>query len=100
MGRETLVTETTGRVRRETRREARLEVLGVISIALGFVSIVLYFIPAFALVAWAVALPGAIVGAIDLWLGVSRRGYAIAGLTLSVVGLSYSFAAILWGSVG
>jgi hypothetical protein len=76
----------------------RLEVLGVLSIALGLIGLVLYFVPSLRSVAWVFALPGLLISWLDIALHVSRLRYAIVGMTLSLIAFSFCLAAMLWGS--
>lgn len=84
--------------RRAEVRESRLEGLGICTIVLGVAAIVVYFVPGLDEIAWMPGLIAIALGALDLQLKVSRRRYAILGMMLGVIGFSWSFAMMLFGS--
>lgn len=93
------------RVRRDVRESSRpdavettLRVVGVIALGLGAASIVV-FATGRERLALTLAAVGAIVALVDLACRPGRRRYAIGALGLSVVGLSYSVALLMWGTV-
>lgn len=86
-----------GSAQRLRTRQVGLEGLGVISIVVGAASVVLFFIPGYAEVAWAPALVALTLGAVDLGLKVNRRRFAIAGMMLAVIAFSWSVAMVLFG---
>ena len=79
-------------------RESRLEGLGICSLVIGGVAIVVFFIPDFNEVAWMPGLAAILLSGLDLQLKVSRRRYAILGMMLGVIALSWSVAMLLFGS--
>ena len=83
--------------RAATTREARLEQVSWVAVALGAVAMVITLLPETREAAWIPAVPAVILAVCSLGLGVERKRYATLGLVLGWFAFAYSFALMLWG---